>query len=59
MLPAMVACSSDYLDEAPLTGISSETVSGSEKGAEAAVTGLVRQMQRQLDDLKNGNLNAS
>lgn len=53
------SCSDDYLDQSPLTSISNETVKGSEKGAEAAVTGLSRQMQRQFDDLKNGNLNAS
>lgn len=59
LLPAMVSCSSDYLDEAPRTSISSETVEATDQGAEAAVTGLARQMQRQFDDLKNGNLNAS
>ena len=57
--PAMVSCSSDYLDEAPLTDPSAETVKSSEQGAEAAITGLSRQMQIQFADLKNGNLNAS
>ena len=59
MLPAMVSCGSDYLQEEPLTGISDNTVNGSEAGADAAVTGLARQMSRQFGDLKNGNLNAS
>lgn len=58
-MPAMVSCSSDYLDEAPRTAISNETVNASEEGAEAAITGLARQLQRQFGDLKNGNLNAS
>lgn len=58
-LPIITSCSSDYLDEAPRTAISAETVKSSEQGAVAAVTGLCRQMQRQFDDLKNGNLNAS
>lgn len=57
--PALVSCSDDYLDQEPLTNVSSVTVATSEQGAEAAVTGLSRQMQRQFDDLKNGNLNAS
>lgn len=59
LLPVMAACSGDYLDEAPQTEISAETVNSSEKGAIAALTGLAMQMQRQFDDLKNGNLNAS
>ncbi|MDE6577521.1 MAG: RagB/SusD family nutrient uptake outer membrane protein [Muribaculaceae bacterium] len=59
MLPAMVSCGSDYLQEEPLTGISDQTVNGSDAGADAAVTGLARQMSRQFGDLKNGNLNAS
>lgn len=59
LMPSMVSCSSDYLDEAPRTAISSETVNSSIEGAEAAVTGLARQLQRQFGDLKNGNLNAS
>lgn len=57
--PALISCSDDFLNEEPLTSISSVTVNSSEVGAEAAVTGLVRQMQRQFDNLKNGNLNAS
>ncbi|MDE6443401.1 MAG: RagB/SusD family nutrient uptake outer membrane protein [Muribaculaceae bacterium] len=57
MLPAMVSCGSDYLQEEPLTGISDNTVNASEAGADAAVTGLARQMSTQLPDLKNGNIN--
>lgn len=53
------SCASDYLDQAPLTAISAETVKNSKEGAEAAVTGLCMQLQTQFDDLKNGNLNAS
>lgn len=53
------SCAGDYLDEEPRTGISAQTVKTTEEGAEAAVTGLARQMQRQFDNLKNGNLNAS
>ncbi len=56
---ASVSCSKDYLDQAPLTDISAETASTSEIGAEAAVTGLARQMQTQYSGLKNSNLNAS
>ncbi|WP_297066267.1 RagB/SusD family nutrient uptake outer membrane protein [uncultured Duncaniella sp.] len=59
MTPALVSCGDDFLNEEPITNISSVTVNTSEEGANAAVTGLVRQMQRQFDDLKNGNLNAS
>lgn len=59
MAPALVSCGEDYLNEEPLTGVSSVTVNTTEEGANAAVTGLVRQMQRQFSDLKNGNLNAS
>ena len=59
MTPALVSCGDDFLSEEPQTSISSVTVNSSEEGANAAVTGLVRQMQRQFDDLKNGNLNAS
>lgn len=58
-LPVVASCSSDYLQEEPLTGISDNTVNSSSAGADAAVTGLARQMSRQFDDLKNGNLNAS
>lgn len=58
-VPAIISCSSDYLDEQPRTSISGQTVASSEEGAVAAVTGLARQMQRQFADLKNGNLNAS
>ena len=57
MLPAMVSCGSDYLQEEPLTGISDNTVNASDAGADAAVTGLARQMSTQLEDLKNGNIN--
>lgn len=56
---ALVSCGDDFLNEEPLTGVSSETINTTEEGANAAVTGLVRQMQRQYEDLKNGNLNAS
>lgn len=59
MTPALVSCGDDFLSEEPITNISSVTVNTSEEGANAAVTGLVRQMQRQFTDLKNGNLNAS
>ncbi len=59
MTPALVSCGDDFLNEEPITNISSVTVNTSEEGANAAVTGLMRQMQRQFDDLKNGNLNAS
>ena len=59
MAPALISCRDSYLDEAPLTNISAVTVSSSEDGAMAAVTGLVRQMQRQYEGLKNGNLNVS
>ena len=59
MTPALVSCGDDFLSEEPITTISSVTVNTSEEGANAAVTGLVRQMQRQFTDLKNGNLNAS
>ncbi|MDE5960397.1 MAG: RagB/SusD family nutrient uptake outer membrane protein, partial [Duncaniella sp.] len=59
MTPALVSCGDDFLNEEPITNISSVTVNTSEEGANAAVTGLVRQMQRQFSDLKNGNLNAS
>ncbi|MDE6352785.1 MAG: RagB/SusD family nutrient uptake outer membrane protein [Muribaculaceae bacterium] len=59
MAPALVSCSDSYLDESPLTNISAVTVSSSEEGAMAAVTGLARQMQRQYSNLKNGNLNVS
>ena len=59
MATALVSCSDSFLDEAPQTSISIETVKTSEAGAKAAVTGLVRQMQRQFDNLKNGNLNFS
>lgn len=59
LAPAMVSCSSDYLDEKPLTAPTSETVKTTEAGAIAAVTGLARHMERQLSELKNGNLNAS
>lgn len=55
----MVSCSSDYLDEKPRTTFTTEQIGQSEGGAKAAITGLSRQMQRQFDDLKNGNLNAS
>ena len=54
-----VSCSSSYLDEAPLTNISSETVSSSEDGALAAATALARAMQKQYENLKNGNVNFS
>lgn len=59
MLPATTSCSEDYLQEEPQTGISDHTVNSSPAGADAAVTGLARQMSRQFSDLKNGNLNAS
>ena len=59
MSTALVSCGDDFLNEEPLTGVSSETINTTEEGANAAVTGLVRQMQRQYEDLKNGNLNAS
>lgn len=59
MAPAFTSCSDSYLDQSPLTNISAVTVSSSEEGAMAAVTGLVRQMQRQYSGLKNGNLNVS
>lgn len=59
MLPSVMSCSSDYLDEDLRTGVSAETVKTTEEGAKAAVTGLVRQMQRQYAGLKNGNLNVS
>ncbi len=59
MTPALVSCGDDFLSEEPITNISYVTVNTSEEGANAAVTGLVRQMQRQFTDLKNGNLNAS
>lgn len=59
MAPALVSCSDNYLTEEPQTSISSVTINSTEEGAKAAVTGLIRQMQRQYDDLKNGNLNAS
>ncbi|MBD5281281.1 MAG: hypothetical protein HDS35_12225, partial [Bacteroides sp.] len=57
MLPTITSCAGDYLDEEPLTGISDNTVNASEAGANAAVTGLARQMSTQLSDLKNGNIN--
>lgn len=57
MLPTITSCGGDYLDEEPLTGISDHTVNNSEAGADAAVTGLARQMSCQLADLKNGNIN--
>ena len=53
------SCSDSFLDEEPKSQVSSGTVSASEAGATAAVTGLSRQMQRQYSSLKNGNLNAS
>ncbi|MDE6299909.1 MAG: RagB/SusD family nutrient uptake outer membrane protein, partial [Muribaculaceae bacterium] len=53
----LTGCGEDYLQEAPLTDISDDTVQASEAGAKAAVTGLLRQMQYQYSDLKNGNLN--
>lgn len=59
LAPAITSCSSDFLEQAPLTDISAETASTSEVGAEAAITGLARQMQTQYADLKNSNLNAS
>lgn len=59
MTPALVSCGDDFLNEEPITGVSSVTVNTTEEGANAAVTGLARQMQRQFGDLKNGNLNAS
>lgn len=59
MLPMITSCASDYLDEEPLTGISDYTVNESSAGADAAVTGMAKQMSRQFPDLKNGNLNAS
>lgn len=55
----VTSCASDYLDQEPLTGISDYTVNESAAGAEAAVTGLAKQMSRQYSDLKNGNMNAS
>lgn len=59
-LGALVAsCQSDYLDEAPRTGIDDESIKYTENGAEAAVTALARQMQVQMEGCKNGNLNAS
>lgn len=58
-LPAITSCNSDYLDEKPRTTYTSDEATQSEAGAEAAITGLSRQMQRQFGDLKNGNLNAS
>ncbi|MDE5874529.1 MAG: RagB/SusD family nutrient uptake outer membrane protein [Muribaculaceae bacterium] len=53
----MAGCGDDYLQEKPLTDISAATVSSSEEGARAAVTGLLRQMQKTYSDLKNSNLN--
>lgn len=55
----ILSCSDSFLDQAPITNISSETANNSEAGAVAAVTGLARQMQTQYPELKNGNLNAS
>lgn len=59
MAPTLVSCGDDFLNEEPITQTTSEKVSTSEEGATQAVTGLVRQMQRQFTNLKNGNLNAS
>lgn len=59
MAPALVSCSDSYLDQAPLTDTSIETVKHDENAAVASVMGLFRQMQTQYDDLKNGNLNVS
>lgn len=59
MIPMVTSCAGDYLDEEPLTGISDYTVNESPAGAEAAITGMAKQMSRQFADLKNGNLNAS
>lgn len=59
MAPALVSCSDSYLDETPLTEFTAEDIKASEAGSVAAAMGLLRQMQHQYSDLKNGNINIS
>lgn len=55
IVPAMTSCSSDYLEEAPVTSISSADVATSLEGALYAMQGVCSSMYRQFGDYNWNN----
>lgn len=55
--PAMTSCSSDYLEEAPITSVSKADVANTLDGALYAMQGLCSSMYRQMGDYNWNNTN--
>ncbi len=50
ILPAMTSCSSDYLEQTPITSVSKADVANTLDGAKYAMQGLCSSMYRQMSD---------